>query len=431
MIRIRRGLDLDIPGAPGQRIEPGPLVSTVALLGADTVGLRPALAVAPGDRVRTGQLLFTDKRNPGVRFTAPGCGEIVAVHRGARRSFLSVVVRLDGDDAEEFDAFAPAALAQLDRTGVRDQLVASGLWTALRARPFGTIPAPDTTPASLFVTAIDTDPLAPDPALVLQGRERDFRAGLTLLTRLTDGPVRLCRAAGATIPGTDVAGVEDHEFAGPHPAGLPGTHIHFLDPVDERRTVWHVGYQDVAAIGALFLTGGLPTERVVALAGPMVERPRLVRTRLGASTDDLLAGGVPAGAHRVVSGSVLTGRMAAGPIAFVGRHHRQVCVLSDDRPRQFLAWLRAGRGRSAFTTAARGDRRAILPLRTYEKVMPLDVLPTPLLRALEVRDIERAIELGCLELDEEDVALLSYVCPGKGEFGADLRAVLAEIEKDR
>jgi Na+-transporting NADH:ubiquinone oxidoreductase subunit A len=143
-----------------------------------------------------------------------------------------------------------------------------------------------------------------------------------------------------------------------------------------------------------------------------------------------MAGEVRPGRHRVVSGSVLAGRTAEGPTAFLGRHHLQACALADERPRRFLAWLRPGRGSPAFSTAARGDPRAILPVSAYERVMPLDLLPIPLLRALAVRDVERAVELGALELDEEDLALLSYVCPGKGSYGDDLRAVLSEIERE-
>lgn len=422
--RIRRGLDLRIPGAPGPRVEAAPPVRHVALLGEDFVGLRPRLAVRPGDRVRLGQLLFADKGNEGARFVSPGCGEVVAVHRGARRRLLSVVVRLEGDDEEPLPA--PAGD---DRRGVRDALVASGLWTAIRARPFGRIPQPDAAPASIFVTAIDTDPLAPDPARVLEGRGDDFVRGLRLLTKLTDGPVRLCRAPGAAIPGDGVEGVEVHEFAGPHPAGLVGTHVHLLDPVDEGRAVWHVGHPDVAAMGELFRTGRLPVERVVALAGPMVERPALVSTRLGASVEDLLRGRLRAGASRAISGSVLSGRAAAGPVAFLGRYHRQVSVLSDERPRSFLAWLRPRALRPSFTTAAHGEPRAIVPTAAYERVLPLDLLPVPLFQALAVGDLERAQELGCLELEEEDLALCAYVCPSKSDLGAWLRATLMAIER--
>ena len=451
MIRIRKGLDVPIAGAPEQRIESGPAIRTVALLGDDYVGMKPTMEVQVGDRVKLGQLLLSDKKTPGIRYTSPGSGRVTAIHRGAKRKFESIVIALEGSEEETFRSFPGVP----DRDAARQNLLASGMWTALRTRPFGRVPPPDSVPHSLFVTAIDTNPLAADPAVVLEGKSDDFARGLAVLSRLTDGPVHLCQRPGAAIPGSDQERVSIHEFAGPHPAGLPGTHIHFLDPVSEKKTVWHVGYQDVLAIGHLFRTGHLSVERVVALAGPAVARPRLLRTRIGASIDDLVSGQLeefPPGQIeksplRVVSGSVLSGRSAVEVHGFLGRHHLQVSALSDERTRPFLGWLRFGwnrfsvqpaflsalggrRRRFAFTTACQGEPRAIVPLGMYEKVMPLDLLPTSLLKSISVGDTERAQALGCLELDAEDLALCSFVCPGKSDFGSSLRGVLDVIEKE-
>jgi len=436
MIRIRRGLDLDLPGAAAARsasdIEAGPPVHTVAVVGPDARGLRPHLEVKPGDRVRAGEPLFRDRSNPGAPFLSPGTGVVEAVHRGERRVLLSVVVRLEDDDASGWpvEGSGPGAdPAAFDRDAARDLLVRAGLWAALRERPFGRVPRPEAQPRALFVPAMDTEPLAPDPAVVLDGRGADFRAGLELFARAADAPVRVCRAPGAAIDAGGLDGASVHEFAGPHPAGLPGTHMHFLDPAGPRSRLWVAGYRTVAAAGALLRTGRAPVDRVVALTGPMVARPRLVRTRVGASVDDLLRGGLADGPARVVAGSALSGRTAEGPLAYLGPDHRQVCVLSDAvRPRR-LSWLRPAPRRPDWTTAAHGEPRPILPLRVFERVMPLDILPVPLLKALAVRDLERAVELGCLELLAEDLALLSYVDPGKGEFGADLEAVLDELAK--
>jgi Na+-transporting NADH:ubiquinone oxidoreductase subunit A len=438
VFRIRKGLDLPLDGAPaGDRIVSGPDVEHVALLGGDYIGLRPTMAVREGDKVKLGQVLFTDKKNPGVVHTSPGSGEVVAVHRGDKRRFLSVVVRLEGEDEETFDVVEGAP----DAATVRNQLVAAGLWSAFRTRPFSRVPDPESEPHSIFVTAIDTNPHAPDPALVLKEAEVDFRRGLAIVGAL--GTVHVCKAAGAAIPAA--GGAQVHEFAGPHPAGLPGTHIHFVDPVGEHRTVWHVGYQDVAAIGHLFRTGRIDPTRVVSLGGPAHSSPRIVRTRMGASTDDLTAG-EHSGRVRIISGSVLSGRAAAGAEAFLGRYHVQVTALSDEIDRPFLGWLAPGFDRFSVTrafmsgllgkrpgltnTAAMGDPRSIFPLGTYEKVMPLDIEATVLLKALDVGDIERSIALGCLELDEEDLALCTFVCPGKNDFGARLRALLTRIERE-
>jgi Na+-transporting NADH:ubiquinone oxidoreductase subunit A len=439
-IRIKKGLDIPLAGGPEQVIDDAPPVSTVAVTGPDTNGLRPRMEVEEGDHVSLGQVLFRDRQNPDVPFTAPGAGRIAAVHRGARRSLQSVVIELDGDERESFrQSDAPASL---DRSAIVDNLVASGLWTAFRTRPFSKIPAPDSEPAAIFVTAIDTNPHAADPAIVLSTAAEDFRLGLDAVARLSSGPTYLCMREGANIDAGDAVTVAP--FAGPHPAGLVGTHIHFLSPVGENRTVWHVGYQDVIAIGRLFSTGELSTERVVALGGDLVESPRLLRTRVGANLTDLVAGQLIPGRKRIISGSVLGGRRAVGPLAWLGRYHNQVSVLPETDEREFLSWARPGagkysaqrayaghlvnRGNFALTSSQNGSPRAMVSTGAFERVMPLDILATPLLKALLVKDTDTAKALGCLELDEEDLALCSFVCNGKYEYGPFLRESLQEIE---
>lgn len=446
MIAIRRGLDLPISGQPEQVVHDGPRVRTVAVLGPDYHGMKPSMAVQVGDRVATGQLLFTDRKNEGVQYTAPATGTVAAINRGARRVLLSVVIDVDGDEERGFARYEPSALATLTREQVRDNLLASGLWTALRTRPYSKVPSPASVPHAIFVTAIDTHPLAADPLVVLRGQEEDFRRGVQLLAALTDGKVYVVGRAGAALPRAESARVVYEEFAGPHPAGLAGTHIHFLDPVHEHKTVWTIGYQEVIAVGRLFVSGRLANERVVALGGPGVTRPRLLRTVLGASTEELCAGELAAGEQRIVSGSVLGGRRAHGALAFLGRYHTQVSVLPEGRERRFMGWLSPGVDRHsvmgiylsrflggrrfAMDTSTNGSPRAIVPIGAYEKVMPLDVLATPLLKSLVVGDVETAVKLGALELDEEDLALCSYVCPGKYEFGPILRDNLTRIESE-
>lgn len=444
MIKIKRGLDLPLAGAPEQRIEPARAVRSVAVLGCDYHGMKPTMAVQVGDRVKLGQVLFSDKKNPGVHFTAPGAGVVSAIHRGEQRVLQSVVIDLEGDDAVEFARYDAAQLPALDPQAVRDNLQQSGLWTALRTRPFSKVPAVDAVPSSIFVTAIDTHPLAADPAVVIGERPADFANGLAVLARL--GKVHLCKASGVGLSGEVQANVQPHEFAGPHPAGLAGTHIHSLDPVSAGKSVWQIGYQDVIAIGALFSRGQLDVTRVVALGGPVVDKPRLLRTRLGASLEELTAGELQAGSNRIISGSVLGGRTSRGAFAFLGRYHVQVSCLHEGRERELLHYLRAGvnkhsvlnifvsklmGGRKlAMDTSTNGSPRAMVPVGNYEAVMPLDILPTQLLRYLIVGDTEMAQKLGCLELDEEDLALCTYVCAGKYEYGPILRDNLARIEKE-
>ncbi|NHC07699.1 Na(+)-translocating NADH-quinone reductase subunit A [Azonexus fungiphilus] len=445
MIRIKRGLDLPIAGAPAQRIEAARPVRSVAVIGFDYPGMKPTMAVQVGDRVKLGQVLFSDKKTPGVHFTAPGAGVVSAIHRGEQRVLQSVVVDLEGDDAVEFASYPDAQIDALSPAQVRDNLQQSGLWAALRTRPFSKVPTVDSVPASIFVTAIDTHPLAADPAVIIAEAADDFRRGLRLLARLAK--VFLCVGEGGAIPGDGLANVHVESFAGPHPAGLPGTHIHFLDPVSAHKTVWTIGYQDVIAIGRLFATGRLPVERVVALGGPVVNQPRLLRTRLGACLSELTAGEVTVDQPlRIISGSVFGGRTARGACAWLGRYHQQVSCLAEGTEREMLHYLRAGTDKHSvmnlyvsklmsgklfnFTTSTNGSPRAMVPIGNYEAVMPLDILPTQLLRYLIVGDTEMAQKLGCLELDEEDLALCSYVCAGKYEYGPILRDNLTRIEKE-
>ena len=445
MFRIRKGLDLPITGAPAQEIDTGPAVSQVALVGDDYVGMKPKMAVQVGDSVKLGQLLFEDKKTPGVRFTSPGCGKVVAVNRGAKRKFESMVIELEGEEEETFPSFNASELDNLDRQKVQEMLIESGMWTVLRTRPYSKVPAPDSAPRSIFVTAMDTNPLAADPALIIKERAEDFGHGLRILSRLTDGPVFVCKRAGADIPGDGIAKVSMQEFAGPHPAGLAGTHIHFLDPVNDEKTVWSINYQDVIAVGRLFTTGRLYLERVVSLAGPAVKNPRLIRTRVGASIDELVEGELGLDKVRVISGSVLSGRQASDGYAFLGRPHLQVSAIAEGRKRDFLGWALAGfnrysvkrlyasallgRGRKVdFSSSAEGNKRPMVPIGSYEKVMPLDIDPPYFLRSLIVGDTEKAQDLGCLELDEEDLALCAFVCPGKYNYGLHLREVLTRIE---
>lgn len=446
MITIKKGIDLPIAGAPEQQIHDGPDVATVALLGPDYVGMRPTMHVAEGDQVKLGQPLFSDKKTPGVVFTSPGAGTVSAINRGAKRALITVVIKLEGDGEEEFPSHQGDELDRLDGEAVERELVDAGMWPAFRTRPFSRVPALGTRPHGLFVSAMDSNPLAADPVPIIAERREEFGNGLRVIARLTDGKVHVCKAAGAEVPVPSADRIQVSEFAGPHPAGLVGTHMHFLEPAGKTRTLWHVGYQDVIEIGHLFTTGRLDPRRVIALGGPMVQRPRLLRTRRGASVNDLTRNEMATGEHRIISGSVFAGFTAAGPKAYLGRYHTQVSVLREDRDRELLGWIKPGRDRFSvtraytahlhpedrieFTTTTRGSPRAMVPIGTYEQVMPLDILPTMLLRALITEDTDLAQDLGCLELDEEDLALCTFVCPGKYEYGPILRENLTKIEKE-
>ena len=448
---IGRGLAVPIDGEPEQRVDVKD-VSQVAILGDDYIGMRPTLLVSEGDRVELGQPIFSDKKTEGVIYTAPAGGVVQSINRGEKRRFLSLVI--DKDGSQESRSFAAHDLGQiggLERTAVVEQLTASGLWTALRTRPYSKVPSPASVPQAIFVNAMDSNPLAADPSPIVAENSEDFKAGLDVLARLTEGTVYVCRAPKSNVPGETQRKVSVAEFDGPHPAGLSGTHMHFLKPAAPGRVNWYLNYQDAIAIGRLFLSGRIDPVRIISLAGPVVNKPRLIRTQLGASLAELVAGELQAsgphgGNNRVVSGSVLCGRTQRDATGYLGRYHLQISCLEEGTQREFLGWQMpgfdkfsvtrafasawAGAKKLPLTTSLGGSERAMVPIGSYEKVMPLDVLPTLLLRSLISRDTASAQQMGCLELDEEDLGLCTFVCPGKYEYGEILRDNLLMIEKE-
>ncbi len=446
MTRIKRGLDLPIAGPPDQAVCTEKPCTRVAVLGPDYVGMKPTMAVRVADQVKKGQVLFTDKKCPRIRYTAPGCGRVTAIHRGAKRALQSVVIQLEGDSEITFASHKKEALADLTREQMVTQLLEAGLWPALRQRPFSRVADPETVPHSIFVTAMDTNPLAPSVSAVLNGQDAEFSQGIALLSKLTDGSVFVCKAPDDDLPDLDGPRVKVETFSGPHPAGNVGTHIHFLDPVGRHKTVWHIGIQDVIAVSKLFTTGKLHTDRLISLGGPAVTEPRLIRTRIGACIEEIVQDELKPGENRVISGSVLSGFQATTSLGFLGRHHQQISVVPEDRKRRFLGWLSLGYNLFSvknivisrlfkekpfgFTTSTQGQLRAIVPNGTFEDLMPMDIMPLFLMRALAVDDVEEAEALGALELDEEDLSLCAFTCPSKLEFGPILRRNLTIIEKE-
>lgn len=460
-IRLRQGYDLPIDGAPRQEIGRTHPPARIALLERDLPRSRHVLRVAVGDRVRVGQTLFADRNRPSIVFVAPVAGRVVMATPSDPRSPLAVVLEVEGDggsrggdgdgdgdglgiggdrrDGRAQDE-SPRSLDEILRLGrdeVTRRLLTAGEWPALRERPFGRIPDPEAVPDALFVRGMDTNPLSPKAAVVLQGRMDELRVGVAVLSRLLAGPVFFCCEPALAPPLEDLERVRVVGFSGPHPAGLPGTHIHHLMPLRGERRVWTIAYQDVVAIGHLFATGEREVERVVALAGPHVVDPRLVRVPIGASSEDLVRGELRPGPCRIVSGSLLTGRRAASGEAHLGLGHEQLLALPEadgagpdawdvpgwPRPRRVPPWRR----RRPVTTAHDGLPRAMLPMPYFEDLVPLRLPVALLLRALAAGDLESARRFGALELEEEDVALCSLLCPSKLEYGALLRHALDHL----
>ncbi|QDY71136.1 Na(+)-translocating NADH-quinone reductase subunit A [Qingshengfaniella alkalisoli] len=441
---LRKGLDVPVLGAPAQSIQKGPAVRTVAILGDDYIGLKPRLLVEEGDVVGAGAPVLAHKDMPDALITSPVSGRVKAINRGARRKLISVEIEVDDSAAPAIDFSEVGDIATAE--GLTERLCAAGLWTSFRTRPYSKVPSPATRPAVIYVTAMDSEPLSADPAVIIAEEPDAFLKGLTAIASLSEGKTYLCVAPDADIPGTDAPGVEVAAFSGPHPAGLAGTHMHFLEPPSASKIVWTIGYQDVIAIGRLLATGKVDMSRVAALSGPLCTRPRLVRTVAGASMVELTEGDVSADVPvRMISGSILSGRAGEGPSAYLGRYARQITLIEEDDKQIPMGWIRPMPSKfaiqpvlgSAFskklyslTSNLNGGRRAMVPTGTFEELMPQDFLPTQLLRALLVMDTDQAQALGALELDEEDLGLVGFACPAKYEYGLALRDSLTKIEKE-
>jgi len=439
---IRKGFNIPLPGAVTDHvIVDGPAIKQVALKPQEAHGIKVKMLVQEGDVVKIGSPLFCDKRDPDVFFTSPGAGKVAAINRGDKRLALSVVINLADDQHADF-----GKLAFGDAGQVASSLQRTGLWTLLRQRPFDKVAESTAAPSSLFVTCTDTHPLAAPPLAILAGREEEFKAGLQVLRKLAPQTF-MCTAPGDDWSAMEVDGVNQHKFSGPHPAGNPGVHINALDPVSSKKTVWNIGFQEVAEIGHLVKTGQLPVSRVFAAVGPAFDKPTLVRTRRGVSTSELLAAHNLTGKLRAVAGSALSGDGATpgSPTAFMGCRDNQMCVLNDDPQKELLGWanpigsrhtftntalIKFFRSRHKFDTDLNGGHRAIVPLGNWEEVMPMDIMPTHLIKALAAGDLEMAEKLGVLEVAEEDLALCEYLDQSKTEVTALLRAMLTRIEKE-
>ena len=447
MIRIKKGLNIPINGSPTEEIVDSTRSRSVAILGNDYVGMKPTMLVEEGDRVKLGQALFEDKKNPGVIFTSPAGGKVESINRGDRRVLQSVVIEVQQEEeTEEFNRYSEDELDKTTSAEIRSQLIKSGSWTAFRTRPYSKIPGVEEIPNNIFISLLDTQPLSPNPEIITNLNTDNFNFGLKVLKRLVDCPIHISTGPNSNLDLPEDDQVIKHIFSGPHPAGLVGTQMHYISPASLSNINWTIGYQDVIAIGAQFRTGKVFVERVVSLAGPQVNEPKYLKTRLGACTDEVTAGQLTQRENRVISGSVISGREALGPYAYLGRYHNQISVVAEpnSKDREFMNWLTPGPRKFSkiplflsslfpkklykFKALMNGSDRPIVPIGVYEEVLPLNFLPAMLLRNIVLMDTEKIQALGGLELDEEDLSLCSFVCPGKYDFGSLLRAGLTKIE---
>ena len=444
IFNLKKGLNIPVLGIPEQIIQGEKKPKSVAVLGPDYIGLKPKMLVSVGDKVKRGSPLFCHKDYPEISYVSPCKGKVKVINRGDKRVLLSVVIDVESISDKGINITKTHSNEKSQEQFVKKCLFDSGLWTSFLTRPYSKVPSSDSLPSSIFITAMDTEPLCPDAELIINHDLKAFNEGVKKISLLTKGKVFICTKNNSQLKFNDF---DTYEFAGPHPAGLAGTHMHFLDAPSAIKTVWSIGYQDVIAIGKLFLTGFIDITRIVSIAGPHALKPRLIKTVLGASLDDILEGEYnKAEGCRVISGSILSGFHATNELAYLGKYSRQITIIKEDLEKHFFGWIKPQPNKfsvmpvllSAFgffklfnlTSNLNGGRRAMVPTGVFETLMPQDFLPTQMLRALLVMDTDVAQSLGALELDEEDLALCTFACPAKYEYGSALRDSLQKIEKE-
>jgi Na+-transporting NADH:ubiquinone oxidoreductase subunit A len=434
-VKLKKGLDIRIKGQADKILSPEQQSTTYGVKPVDFPGLTPKLNVRVGDKVLAGSPLFHDKMRPEVVFTSPVSGEVVLISRGDRRKLLEVVVEKAGDEYIDFGKADPAAIS---REEIKEKMLRSGLWPVVRQRPYHTVARHTDTPKAIFISAFDTAPLAPDYNFIFDNSsDAHFKNGLRALEKLTDGKLHIV-VNGKTEPSDKLknAPAEISEFSGPHPAGNVGIHIHHIDPVNKGESVWYVNPQDVIAIGRLFAEGRYVHERIIAFTGSEVIKPQYYRIRSGASVQSLVNDNVREGKLRYISGNVLTG-LQISPDGHLGFYDSQLTVIPEGDYFEFFGWMMPGLDKFSFyktfaskifpskeytlDTNFHGGERAFVMTGQYEKVVPMDIYPMQLLKAILAEDIDMMENLGIYEVAEEDFALCEYICPSKIEIQAIVR----------
>jgi|TARA_B100000767_G_scaffold262403_1_gene275027 Na+-transporting NADH:ubiquinone oxidoreductase subunit A len=438
VIKIKKGLDLPISGNPAHIITDKPNVSSVAILANDFIGMKPTMLVKEGDEIKAGAKIFEDKKNPGIFFTSPAGGKVASINRGEKRKFLSIEIDISSE--EQFEDFTDI----VNSNNLKELLINSGLWNAFRTRPFNRTPGLNALPQALFINACDTNPLSGDPCIIIEKDKELFDLSLHVIKKFFSCPIHLSYQSESFDNYVD--GINYHQFVGPHPAGLSSTHISKIYPVSLNRVAWTINYQDIISLGFLLKNKKIRTHKIISLAGSKVFEPSLIEARICGNLDQLVAGKVDE-ESRIISGSVIYGHRSEGIMNYLGNYDSQISVIPDIANDIFMNWLMPGQQLHSnlnvfssaflkpksftFNTSVNGGDRAIVPVVSYEEVMPMDILVTQLLKSLVVSDIEMAIDLGMLELAPEDLALCSYVCPSKYDYSSILLDNLNKVHLEQ
>lgn len=443
--KINKGYDVPIKGVAAKEISDLPKPSIVGLCPIEFSGMKPKLAVKEGDTVKVGSPLFCNKKQPEIVFVSPASGTVSQIKYGPKRVLEEVVVTASKTaEYESFEAFNLAKIANTSRDAMVDALCKRGLWPLIRRRPFSKIAHFAEAPKSLFVNCMDTAPLACDPNFASEGKEAAFEAGIAALKVLVN-KVHVVTAPNASSVFKKASGVTFHTFTGKHPTGLVGTHINKIDPINKGDVVWTLNARDVIAIGATLLSGKYDVERVVAVAGPGAKKPQYYRTQLGVKVEDLLKGGTGSEEQRYISGNVLYGSQKSKE-SYLGYYDNLLTVIPEGREQHLLGWALPTFNKQSFTrtlptgfmpgkkfdmnTNLNGGRRAIIVSGEWDKVVAVDVVPEFLIKATMANDLDAMEQLGLLEVDPEDFALCTYVCPSKTEITQVIADGLELMEKE-
>ena len=442
VIKLKKGFDINLAGKAEKRLGGEVFPETFALKPTDFNGIkRPKLLVNEGDTVKAGTPILFDRVLESVLFTAPVSGEVVEIKRGAKRKLLEIKILADKEIAyESFPKHSASDISSLSRELILDQLLKSGVWPNIIQRPYGIIANPEETPKSIFISTFDTAPLAPDYNFLLKGQEAHFQTGLDVLKKLTTGQVHLgMKAEGEVAPVfAQAKNVQIDKFSGKHPAGNVGVQIHHIDPINKGDIVWTLKPQAVVQIGKLFTEGIYDASKVVALVGSEVKEPQYYRTYVGAGISRLVEGKVKAGKNRFISGNVLTGEKVAED-SFLGFYDNMITVIPEGDHYEFLGWIMPQANVPSFhrafgllsflnpkkefvvDTNTNGEERAFVQTGVFEKVVPMDILPTHLLKAIMAEDYDEMEALGIYEVVEEDLALCEFIDVSKHDVQAILR----------
>jgi Na+-transporting NADH:ubiquinone oxidoreductase subunit A len=445
-IKIKRGLNLKLIGEATKSVLDLPLAEVFAIKPKDFVGLTPKLLVKVGTIVEAGTPLFYDKKNEDILFCSPVSGEVIEIVRGDKRVILEVKILPDREIKHLL--FTKSNPSQLSRKEIIKQLLNSGVWPFIRQRPYGIIANPNENPKAIFISAFDTNPLAPDIDFIMSGKESHFQTGIDALQLLTSGKIHLnVRANSSPAPAFSQAQkVQINTISGPHPAGNVGVQIHHIDPINKGEVVWYINPQDVVIMGKLFKEGIYDASRTIAVTGSQLDNPKYYKTVVGSSIKNILTeAGLKKGDNRVISGSILSGTQIQAD-GYLGFYDSQVTVIPEGNEYEFMGWLAPGfdkfsvsrtffswltpNKKHAINTNLHGEERPFVMTGQYEKVFPMDIYPVQLLKSILIEDIDMMEKLGIYEVIEEDFALCELVCTSKIKSQEIIRHGLDIVRKE-